>query len=876
MTTAVRFRLRVLGGISVERLDQRGTAEPVQRSNLATLALLTVAGNRGLTRDKLLAYRWPESTLEHSRNALSQVLFVIRRTLGADSIIQNGSTLRLNPDVVASDLKEFEDSCEARAYETAVAVYGGPFLDGFHLSDAPEFERWVDVERARLNRDYADVLKRLAIAADKKADSPEAIGWWKRLAVVDPLSGVVAAALMKSLAAAGDRAAALQHGQLFETRVHEELGAAPDPVVLEVSAAIRLGATRSGSNPDEGQPGSPSTEARSDVVPPVEVQPLSTNGETSAAQRSAPARRIGRLVATAGALALMLFIAGRITWARAHSALDPHRVIVASIPTTGRNVASDPIDALLRERLGDGVTETHLASVVPGASTIIPIAAGRPVPQVEQARALARENHARYLVAATYNTDAESLLVRVQLVDAESGNLVAAIEPVRGARNAPRAAIELLRSRVMAALAARLDPKLEHWSYAAAMPTTYESYRELRLGIDAFVADEFSEATSHFERSAALDTSSATPLVWAAWALAYHRFWPQVEVLVPTIKSSGRKFGAWDHAVMDVVDAWLAGDLSTGHAAGHRLAAVVPNSEWSFPLAWDAGNLGRSREALRTLHAMDPESGWLRGFPWYWWTLANAYHSLGDHAAELRMAREGKRREPTSRSFMQLETRALAALGRVREVRERCVSARAVRSNAMFSGAECWFAVVELRAHGYRRAARELADVVIAELAALPDSERVHWPPNAVIYYDAGNVAAYDSVLRLQPSVPQTPSERALTAAARGDRAGVRQALREVAVAPPPPRWPRDQRTADVMTPEGETLTCFRAQVAALLGDREEAVSWLSAAFREGNWDRRLVHADQRFDGLRGYPPFEALVRPPEVPEVPPPGRGPR
>jgi hypothetical protein len=78
------------------------------------------------------------------------------------------------------------------------------------------------------------------------------------------------------------------------------------------------------------------------------------------------------------------------------------------------------------------------------------------------------------------------------------------------------------------------------------------------------------------------------------------------------------------------------------------------------------------------------------------------------------------------------------------------------------------------------------------------------------------------------------------------------------------------------MTPEGETLTYFRAQVAALLGDREEAVSWLSASFREGNWDRRLLHTDQRFDGLRGYPPFEALVRPTEVPEVQPPGRGPR
>ena len=196
MITAVRFRMRVLGGISVERLDHDATAEPVQRSNLAMLALLAVAGHRGVTRDRLLASRWPDAAPDHARNALSQVLFVIRKTLGADSIIQAGSLLRLNADLITSDLKEFEDSRSAGDFRTAVAAYGGPFLDGFHLPDAPEFERWVDVERTRLTRDYADALKRLATTADENAAWPEAIGWWKRLAVVDPLSGVVAAEVL--------------------------------------------------------------------------------------------------------------------------------------------------------------------------------------------------------------------------------------------------------------------------------------------------------------------------------------------------------------------------------------------------------------------------------------------------------------------------------------------------------------------------------------------------------------------------------------------------------------------------------------------------------------------------------------------------------
>lgn len=41
-------------------------------------------------------------------------------------------------------------------------IYAGPFLDGFFLSDAPEFERWVDTERGFLARQYAGALEALA------------------------------------------------------------------------------------------------------------------------------------------------------------------------------------------------------------------------------------------------------------------------------------------------------------------------------------------------------------------------------------------------------------------------------------------------------------------------------------------------------------------------------------------------------------------------------------------------------------------------------------------------------------------------------------------------------------------------------------------
>ncbi|MEO6712249.1 MAG: BTAD domain-containing putative transcriptional regulator, partial [Mycobacteriales bacterium] len=809
-----------------------------------------------ITRDKLLGYRWPDTGLEQARNALSQVIFVLRKGLGPDFVIQTAAAMRLNADVITSDLTEFEDSRSAGEFERAVAAYGGPFLDGFHLTNAPAFERWVDVERTRLDRDYADALRRLATAAEQSADWSAAAGWWKQLAALDPLSGAVAASLMKALAAAGDSAAALRHGQQYGSFVQEELGVAPDPAVLGVAERIRVGTAPATARPQNGNLPVPlefARRAKTPVAAPDETQP--------AAPSPVFLRRKTVMLGVAGVALSLLATAVGISWRVGHPTLDPHRVVVASAPPAGRKAGNDPLDAMLRERLGDGVAETHFASVVPGASVVLPADQDRGSTQVEQAVALARANGARFVVTSTYDIDAESVLLRAQIVDAETGSLAFPIESVHGVRSAPEPAIEVLRSRVMAVLAARLDPKLDRWSYAAAMPRTYESYRELRLGIDSFVGDDFEEATSHFQAAAALDTTSATPLVWAAFALGYHRFWPQVEVLVDTLKQSGRTFGPWDRAVLDVVDAWLTGDLAGGHAASHRLAAVVPNSEWSLPLAWDAGNLGRGKEAVRVMRGIDPERGWMQGFVWYWWSLLNAYHFIGDHATELEGAREALRREPSNRGLMRLEIRALAALGREREIEERCIDARTLRANSMIASGECALAVGELRAHGYPRAARTLREMVLAEFATHPDIQREEM---AEIYDAFGDIAASDSISnQQQPATPYGLSRRALGAAARGDRVGVEQALRAIEAAPGP-RPPRDAR-------KNESLALLRAQVAALLGDRNDAVNWLNVVFQEGFWDRRLLHTDPALNGLRGYPPFEAMIRPTDDPEFIPP-----
>src|SRR5262245_31321580 len=76
----IPLRLRTLGGLSVDLVSASDGAA-TRRRPLALLALLAVAGSRGVSRDKIVAYLWPESDDERARNSLSQALTSLKREL---------------------------------------------------------------------------------------------------------------------------------------------------------------------------------------------------------------------------------------------------------------------------------------------------------------------------------------------------------------------------------------------------------------------------------------------------------------------------------------------------------------------------------------------------------------------------------------------------------------------------------------------------------------------------------------------------------------------------------------------------------------------------------------------------------------------------
>ncbi len=357
------FRLETLGGLALT--DGTAVAVTTQRRRLALLALLAVAGEHGLTRDKLVAYLWPDSPSDNARHSLEQLLYELRRQLG-DSVLLGPDPLRLNPDIITSDVTQFGQAIASGVPAEAFELYRGPFLDGFYLSDAAEFERWAEEVRSQLAGKHAWALRGLADEARDQKDYAAEIGWRRRLIATDPLNGGLALSLMRALASAGDGAGALQYSRVYETLMREELDSVPDPPFTALVQELRMAQAAAAAAVEPAPSGagvgaSPSLHVE---LAPSTAGPLPEHPSTEQLGRAVEApegmpRRVGlgtpsrRIVAALAALVTVITCAVlAFVWPPIRSVnepADPRLVVVFPFRVAG----ADPALSYLREGMVD-------------------------------------------------------------------------------------------------------------------------------------------------------------------------------------------------------------------------------------------------------------------------------------------------------------------------------------------------------------------------------------------------------------------------------------------------------------------------------------------------------------------------------------------
>ena len=220
--------LELLGRLALRRDDGLVPAEARQRRRLSLLALLALGGKAGISRHRVEAFLWPESTAARSRHALDQAIYAVRRALASDVIAAVGQEVSINPQLVVVDVWQFDDAIRESDWATAVGAYKGALLDGCHLGGSHELDEWIDVERARRMRQYLHAIESLADSAEQAGDLLRHVALRRSHVQAEPHSVGPTKKLMAVLAATGDRAAAVKHGREYQQLLRRELDIEPE------------------------------------------------------------------------------------------------------------------------------------------------------------------------------------------------------------------------------------------------------------------------------------------------------------------------------------------------------------------------------------------------------------------------------------------------------------------------------------------------------------------------------------------------------------------------------------------------------------------------------------------------------------------------
>jgi DNA-binding SARP family transcriptional activator len=256
----MRLLLFFLGPFQVT-LDERPAIFATDRAR-ALLAYLAVEADRPHRRDALAGLLWPDQPESLARRSLSQALVRLRRAIddyhaSPPFLLITGKTIQFNPATADLDVVRFETllaACAAHPHsdvlgcpscieclEEAASLYRGEFLQGLFLAGGQLFEEWALFKREQLHRQALDALHTLAAYYEKQGIYEPARRYASRQLALEPWREEAHRQLMRALALAGDRSAALAHYKTCCRLLADELGMEPAPETAALYERIRAG-----------------------------------------------------------------------------------------------------------------------------------------------------------------------------------------------------------------------------------------------------------------------------------------------------------------------------------------------------------------------------------------------------------------------------------------------------------------------------------------------------------------------------------------------------------------------------------------------------------------------------------------------------------
>jgi tRNA A-37 threonylcarbamoyl transferase component Bud32/tetratricopeptide (TPR) repeat protein len=580
----------------------------------------------------------------------------------------------------------------------------------------------------------------------------------------------------------------------------------------------------------------------------VDLQRLKKDTERVATGvvKPVPVRRKRRIAIAVSVMvaAAALVAAAFLFWPSQILEPDLPRIAIAVFENKTGDSSLDRLGSEIQEWLVQGLHWTGLVAVVPlsAEETVAGVS-----DDTESINQIALNKGAHILVSGTYFRQGEDVRFHGRITDTKEGDLLQALEPVSGPIKDPSEAMDVVRQRMMGAMAFLVDPELGPASDMMT-PPVYEAWQAYNEAFGSQHKD-WKKAIELYKKAYELDPSFIIPMLRLSFLYFYYQ--PNLkmgEAILRELNKSREKLDPVNSCLLDYMLATYKGDWEGRYQAMRLVARYTPS--YKFQWASDALAAYRPREAIEILNDPDiflapnyPKEGICDRF-------SLAYHMLSKHKKELKIARQGRKQFPKSIYILWLEVRALAALGRLKEINELIDESFTVPSQGGWNPGEVMrLAGNELRIHGYRDASYEILERAISWYKSR--KEKHYLPLLARSYYYADrweeSLALYEELHREFPDNIIFLGYLGILAARMEDKEKALKISEELKSIERPYLFGNH--------------THKRADIAALLGEKEEAMRLLHEAYNQGRWNYWFFF-DMNLESLQDYIPFKEFMKP--------------
>jgi serine/threonine-protein kinase len=619
---------------------------------VAVLAYLALARPRGLhSRDTLTGLLWPDADQAGGRHALRNALHAIRRACGPVIVTSGDAMIGIDRDLVECDALDLDADLASRRYEPAVARYHGELLQGFFVSEAPEFERWLDAERRRIADAVRDAAWAHADALRVAGDRSASISAARRAAALAPDDEPSARRLMQFLGGHGDRAGAMRAYEEFAERLRVEYEAEPSAETQALAKSLR-----------EAPSDAELHAAAPQLLQIVARESASPSLAPSTANSPQAPRVMSKYTWLAGAtLTLAVAIAAALGVSRASAADPSKRLVVLPMDNQTNDTALAYVATGVAEGIGrrlEGVGGLHAFSAARAEwSDSVR----------HDVRGAAKRYDARYALRSALVRVGDSLELRTSLIQSDAPD-----DRPLAARRFALGDLASVESEVAAAVAATLfRTPVTEVPRTALRAVEPESYRVTLLGFHQLLSlHDLPSALGSFERATLLDPTNARAYaglssVYSAMSSSTPGIFDQA---ADKSRAASQRALALDPvegtalANLGFVEALAQRKLSVGMPYVAKAEQVDPSNPEVFLVAsalfrhawkWD-----RALDAVRIARRLDPLT------PYYLEREAVIDLCAGRFDDALRLANEELAVSAGNVAALQARKRSLALLGR--------------------------------------------------------------------------------------------------------------------------------------------------------------------------------------------------------------------